>query len=83
MLGTIITWLVALVMGFGIWWVCRWFIGILSAVPPEIDPEAVVEVDIDFRCTVCGAEATLRAVNVEEANPPKHCREEMVPMSGS
>jgi hypothetical protein len=37
-----------------------------------------MEVDLDFLCTVCGTEVTMRALNVNEASPPKHCREEMV-----
>ena len=37
-------------------------------------------VDQDYRCTVCGAELTMTAVNVGEDNPPRHCREDMVPV---
>src|SRR5690606_11991664 len=49
--------------------------------PPPIDPEDVVEVeDQDYKCTVCGTEVTLRVANVLEMSPPKHCREEMVPV---
>ena len=55
-------------------------IGILSNPPPEVDPEDIVVVDQDYKCTVCGAEVTMRAVNPAEDNPPKHCREEMVPV---
>jgi hypothetical protein len=46
--------------------------------PPEVDPSDIVEVDQDFRCTVCGAEITMRVANLSELVPPKHCREEMV-----
>jgi hypothetical protein len=46
--------------------------------PPEVDPSDIVEVDQDFRCTVCGAEITMRTANLSELVPPKHCREEMV-----
>ena len=46
--------------------------------PPEVDPADIVEVDQDFRCTVCGAEITMRTANLSELVPPKHCREEMV-----
>ena len=52
----------------------------LSNPPPEIDPEDVIEVDQDFKCQVCGAELTMKAVNVQDEKPPRHCREEMVPM---
>jgi hypothetical protein len=52
----------------------------LSTPPPEIDPEDIVVVDQDYKCTVCGAELTMKAVNPAEDKPPKHCREEMVPV---
>ncbi len=55
-------------------------IRMLSTPPPEVDPTDVVAVDQDYRCGVCGAEVTLRAVNPAEDKPPRHCREEMVPV---
>ncbi len=61
-------------------WVSRWMIAVLSSTPAEVDPEDVVAVDQDYRCSVCGAELTLRSVNVQETGPPKHCREEMDPV---
>jgi hypothetical protein len=64
-----------------IWRVSLWIIRLLSTPPPEVDPEDVVPVDQDYRCSVCGTEVTLRMVNVQESSPPKHCREEMVPVS--
>ncbi|HJQ78159.1 MAG TPA: hypothetical protein VJ948_13000 [Acidimicrobiia bacterium] len=63
-----------------IWRASMVVIGILSNPPPEVDPEDIVVVDQDYKCTVCGAEVTMRAVNPAEDNPPKHCREEMVPV---
>ncbi|MFO7548207.1 MAG: hypothetical protein R6X29_04960 [Acidimicrobiia bacterium] len=63
-----------------IWRASLWVIRMLSTPPPEVDPEDVVEVDQDFRCSVCGTEVTLRMINVQESTPPKHCREEMVPV---
>ncbi len=55
-------------------------IQMLSTPPPEVDPEDIVAVDQDYRCTVCGAELTLKAINPAEDKAPKHCREEMVPV---
>jgi hypothetical protein len=52
----------------------------LSTPPDEMDPNDVVTVDQDYRCSVCGAEVTMTAVNVAEDNPPRHCREDMVPV---
>jgi hypothetical protein len=63
-----------------IWRVSLWIIRLLATPPPEVDPEDVVPVDQDYRCSVCGTEVTLRMVNVQESSPPKHCREEMVPV---
>jgi hypothetical protein len=49
------------------------------APPEEIDPEDVVEVDVRFRCIVCGAEVTMTAAqDAEEIEAPRHCREDMV-----
>lgn len=70
----------ALVLGVVIWRVSVFFIRMLSTPPPEVDPEDIVAVDQDYKCTVCGAELTMKAVNPAEDKPPKHCREEMVPV---
>jgi hypothetical protein len=52
----------------------------LSSQPEELDPEDIVMVDQDYKCTVCGAEVTMKAVNPAEDKPPRHCREDMVPV---
>ena len=67
-------------MGFVIWRVSIAIIRMLSTPPPEVDPDDVVEVDQDYKCTVCGAELTMKVVNVLDDKPPRHCREEMVPV---
>lgn len=72
--------LIAIGLFLVIWRVSLWIIRLLSTPPPEVDPEDVVPVDQDYRCSVCGTEVTLRMVNVQESAPPKHCREEMVPV---
>jgi hypothetical protein len=47
----------------------------------EVDPEQVVPVNLRFRCIVCGAEVTMTAAQEgEEITPPRHCREDMVPI---
>ena len=70
----------ALLLGLVIWRVSISIIRMLSTPPPEIDPDDVVEVDQDYRCTVCGAELTMKAVNVAENKAPRHCRVEMIPV---
>lgn len=73
--------LLAILLGYLIWRVSLTLIRMLSTPPPEVDPANVVEVDQDYRCSICGAELTMRSVNPDEDKPPKHCREEMVPVS--
>ena len=67
-------------IGVVIWIISVRLIRMLSTPPPEVDPEDIVSVDQDYKCTVCGAELTLKAVNPAEVKAPKHCREEMVPV---
>lgn len=73
--------LIALGIGALIWVGSMKVLRMLVTPPPGVDPEEVVEVeDQDYRCSVCGTEVTLRVANLQEASPPKHCREEMVPV---
>jgi hypothetical protein len=45
----------------------------------EVDPAAVVPVNIRYRCIVCGAEVVMTAAQGgEEPDAPRHCREDMV-----
>jgi hypothetical protein len=70
----------AVLVGVLIWRVSIGIIRMLGTPPPEVDPEDIVIADQDYKCTVCGAELTMRAVNPAEDKPPRHCREEMVPV---
>lgn len=70
----------AIGLGYLIWRGSIAVIRMLSTPPPEVDPDDVVAVDQDYKCSVCGAEVTMRAVNPNEDKPPKHCREEMDPV---
>jgi hypothetical protein len=78
--NTVIDVLLAVGMGYAIWRGSLFFIRMLSTPPPEIDPDDVVAVDQDYKCTVCGAELTMRAINIQDDAAPRHCREEMVPV---
>jgi hypothetical protein len=51
-----------------------------TAPPPEPDPDDVHPVDLRFRCSVCGAEVTMTAAQGDDPDPPRHCREDMVPV---
>lgn len=72
--------ILAAVLGLVIWRLSIKVIGMLSTPPPEVDPGDIVAVDQDYKCTVCGAELTMKAVNPSEDKAPRHCREEMVPV---
>jgi hypothetical protein len=78
--NTFIDVVLALALGYAIWRLSIVLIRMMSTPPPEIDPEDVKEVDQDYRCTVCGAELTMKAVNVNDEAAPRHCREDMVPI---
>ncbi|MGA7228395.1 MAG: hypothetical protein WBZ45_09340 [Acidimicrobiia bacterium] len=78
--NTIIDVILAVGLGYGIWRGSLFMIRMLSTPPPEIDPDDVVAVDQDYKCTVCGAELTMRAINVQDEAAPRHCREDMVPV---
>ncbi len=78
--STVVDIVIAVAIGLIIWRGSLKVIYMLSNPPPELDPEDVVEVDQDYKCSVCGAELTMRSVNIQDDNPPKHCREEMDPV---
>lgn len=72
--------ILALLLGYVIWRVSIAMIRMMSTVPEEVDPDDIRLVDQDYKCTVCGAELTMNAVNVQEEAAPRHCREDMVPV---
>ena len=46
--------------------------------PEEPDPEHIVEVEAHYRCTVCGLRLTVTHAQDQDAEAPRHCREDMV-----
>lgn len=72
--------LIAVLIGVVVWRSLVAVIRALSNPPDEPDPGAVVPTRQDYKCLVCGAEVTMTVRNVDEASPPRHCREEMVPV---
>jgi hypothetical protein len=45
----------------------------------EPDPDAVVPVNLRYRCIVCGAEVVMTAAQGDQPpEAPRHCREDMV-----
>ena len=61
------------ILGAGIWAVRL----LAQPVPPEPDEADLLEVEVNYRCTVCGMRLTVTQVQGEETKPPRHCREEM------
>jgi hypothetical protein len=52
---------------------------IASGPPPEPDIEDVMEVDVPYLCTVCGMSLTITQAHEGDIEPPRHCREPMLP----
>jgi len=50
------------------------------APPEEPDPDDIKPVNLQFRCIVCGARVTMTAAQGDDPEPPRHCREDMVPI---
>ena len=72
---------VAIIVGLAI------FVGTIAIVrmiangpPPEPDPELVHEVEVDYRCSICGMRLTVTQQQDAATEPPKHCREVMDPV---
>lgn len=47
--------------------------------PPE--PGTMRRVKLTYRCSICGAEVRMTAAPSEEPEPPRHCMEDMDPVS--
>jgi hypothetical protein len=76
----LLNYLIALGIGVIIWRASIYLIRMLAVPPPEVDPEDVVAVRQDYKCTVCGTEVTMTVQNLVEDAAPRHCREDMVPV---
>lgn len=53
------------------------------APPAEPDPDSISDVEIRYSCIVCGAEVVMiqSPTNIE-IEAPRHCREDMVEITG-
>lgn len=71
---------IAIAIAVGIFSVSIWAIRLLATPgPEEPDPEDVAEVDVDYKCTICGLRLTVtHAQLTDEMTAPRHCREPMV-----
>ena len=76
-----LTAVVAVAIGAAILGLAVWTIQLLATPPPpEPHPDEVVDVELDYRCTVCGLRLTVTQAQDEELRAPRHCREEMDPV---
>ncbi len=48
--------------------------------PPEPDPDAVQEVEVHYRCSVCGMQVIVTLLQDGASDPPRHCSEDMEPV---
>jgi len=72
---------IAVAIGLGVWMSGRWAIKVLSTPGPrEPDPADIVDVEVAFRCTVCGMRLTVTHAQGDDVAAPRHCREEMEPV---
>jgi hypothetical protein len=78
--NTILNLIIAVLLGYAIWRLSMAMIRMMSTSEDEIDPEDIHPVDQDYKCTVCGAELTLKARNTRDEAVPRHCREDMIPV---
>lgn len=79
MLETILRVGIALLIGAAVWRFGYSFVRMLAApVPDEPDPDAIVDVEATFLCSVCGMQLTVTFAQADNLNAPRHCREEMV-----
>lgn len=72
--------LVAVAIGVAVFAAALWAVRLLaSPVPEEPDPSEIADVEVPYRCTVCGLRLVVTHAQAGEQKAPKHCREEMVP----
>jgi hypothetical protein len=76
-LSTFVDLLIAIGIGVAIGLFGRFGIRYLLSAPPDPDPDAAVEVAMDYRCGVCGLRLTVTRAPGEEVTPPRHCHEPM------
>ncbi len=71
---------VAVIIGVAILAGTIWSIRFIATGPPaEPDLDDVTEVDVPYLCSVCGMSLTVSQAQQGDIEPPRHCREPMVP----
>lgn len=78
----LLQWVLALAIGAAVWFSGRWGIRLLATPgPEEPDPDDIVDVEMTFRCTVCGMQLTVTHASGTDVAAPRHCREDMEPVT--
>jgi len=73
--------LIAAAMGVTIFATAVWLVKQLATPqPPEPDPADVQEVEVAYKCTLCGLRLTVTHAQNDQAAAPRHCREDMEPV---
>jgi hypothetical protein len=69
---------VAIAIGLSIFMIGRWGVRVLvTGGPPDVDPDSIVDVQIDYECSVCGMRLTVTQAQDEDVTSPRHCMEQM------
>jgi len=72
---------IAIAIGVAVFMAGRWGVKLLATpLPPEPDPDEIVDVERPYRCTVCGMRLTVTHAQGYDVAAPRHCREEMEPV---
>lgn len=70
--------LIAFVIGYVIYragvWMIRTF---MQAPPPPLPAGEMRRIKMQYRCSLCGAEARMTLATTENPDPPRHCMEDM------
>ena len=70
--------IIAFLIAFSIYRVGVWGIRTFMQEPPQPPPPGELRrIKLQYRCTLCGAEARMTRAATENPDPPRHCMEEM------
>jgi hypothetical protein len=73
--------LIAIAIGAAIFGLGLWGVRLLATpIPPESDPDDIIDVDVAYRCTICGLRLVVTHATGHDIRAPRHCREEMEPV---
>ncbi len=69
---------IALLIMVVIWRTGMWMLRTFGQVPPPPPPPGEMRrIKMNYRCSLCGAEARMTRAQTEQPEAPRHCMEEM------